>query len=55
MILTIPEGERDEEEYTPSWTEKLNIVKNKEGDKCFIPFTFDGSRQKFYEQVRIEE
>ena len=55
MILTIPEGERDGEEYVPSWTENLNIVKNKEGDRCFIPYTFDGSRQKFYEHARIEE
>lgn len=55
MILTIPEGERSLEEYTPSWTEHLNIVKNKEGDRCFIPFTFDGSKQKFFEQVKREE
>ncbi len=55
MILTIPDGARSEEEYVPSWTENLNIVKNKEGDRCFIPFTFDGSKQKFFEQVRMEE
>lgn len=55
MILTIPEGERDSDEYVPAWTEHLHIVKNKEGDRCFIPFTFDGSRQKFYEQLRREE
>lgn len=55
MVLTIPDGARSDDEYVPSWTENLNIVKNKEGDRCFIPFTFDGSRQKFFEQVRMEE
>lgn len=55
MILTIPEGERSLDEYVPSWTEHLNIIKNKEGDRCFIPFTFDGSRQKFFEQLKREE
>lgn len=55
MILNIPGDERDSDTYVPSWEEHLTIVKNKDGDRVNIPFTFDGSRQKFYERVNKEE
>lgn len=53
LILTIPDGERDGDEYVPEWTEFLNIAKNKDGDRVTIPFRFNGAHQRFYEQVRM--